>query len=135
MGDYFGHWLESGRRAGAKLPKVFMVNWFRKDGDGRFLWPGFGENSRVLAWVAERCDGRGGARETPIGLVPTDDAIDLSGLDVSPAAIAKLLEVDPDEWRAQLPQLREHLAKFGDDLPEEISRQLDALEERLEASG
>ena len=134
MGDYFGHWIETGRRAGAKLPKVFMVNWFRKDRDGRFLWPGFGENSRVLAWVAERCDGRGGARETPIGLVPTDDAIDVSGLDVSPEAMAKLLEVDPDEWRAQLPQLREHLAKFGHDLPEEISQQLDALEGRLEAS-
>ena len=121
MGDYFGHWLESGRRAGAKLPKVFMVNWFRKDDEGRFLWPGFGENSRVLAWVAERCDGRGEAEETAIGLVPSEDAIDTSGLDVSPEAMAKLLDVDPDEWRAQLPQLREHLAKFGDDLPEELS--------------
>ena len=134
MGDYFGHWLESGRRAGAKLPKVFMVNWFRKDDDGRFLWPGFGENSRVLAWVAERCDGRAEARETAIGLVPSEDAIDISGLDVSREAMAKLLDVDPDEWRAQLPQLREHLAKFGDDLPEELSRELDALEERLEAA-
>ena len=121
MGDYFGHWLESGRRAGAKLPKIFMVNWFRKDDEGRFLWPGFGENSRVLAWVAERCDGRAGAEETPIGLVPSADAIDTSGLDVSPAAMAKLLDVDPDEWRAQLPRLREHLASFGDALPEELT--------------
>ena len=134
MGDYFGHWLKSGRRPGAKLPKVFMVNWFRKDDDGRFLWPGFGENSRVLAWVAERCDGRAEARETAIGLVPSEGAIDTSGLDVSREAMAKLLDVDPDEWRAQLPQLREHLAKFGDDLPEQLSRELDALEERLEAA-
>src|SRR5215218_6720704 len=119
MGDYFGHWLRSGRRAGAKLPKVFMVNWFRKDDEGRFLWPGFGENSRVLAWVAERCDGRAGAQETPIGLVPSEGAIDISGLDVSPEAMARLLDVDPDEWRAQLPQLREHFASFGDGLPEE----------------
>jgi phosphoenolpyruvate carboxykinase (GTP) len=135
MGDYFGHWLESGRRAGAKLPKVFMVNWFRKDDEGRFLWPGFGENSRVLAWVAERCDGRGGARETAIGIVPSEGAIDTSGLDVSPEAMAKLLDVEPDEWRAQLPQLREHFATFGDGLPEELERQLEALERRLAAGG
>ena len=135
MGDYFAHWLESGRREGAKLPKVFMVNWFRKDDQGRFLWPGFGENSRVLAWVAERCDDRGGTRQTPIGLVPAEGAIDTSGLDVSPEAMEKLLEVDPDDWREQLPQLREHFATFGDGLPDELARQLDALEARLEAAG
>jgi phosphoenolpyruvate carboxykinase (GTP) len=135
MGDYFGHWLASGRRAGAKLPKVFMVNWFRKDDEGRFLWPGFGENSRVLAWVAERCDGRGGAEETPIGLVPSEGAIDTSGLDISPEAMARLLDVDPNEWRAQLPQLREHFASFGDGVPEELAGQLEALEERLDAAG
>jgi phosphoenolpyruvate carboxykinase (GTP) len=131
MGDYFAHWLACGRREGVKLPKVFMVNWFRKDDDDRFLWPGFGENSRVLAWVAERCDGGGGVEETPIGLVPAQGALDTSGLDVGPEAMAKLLSVDPDEWRAQLPQLREHLATFGDGLPEELARQLDALESRL----
>jgi phosphoenolpyruvate carboxykinase (GTP) len=135
MGDYFGHWLEIGRREGAKLPKVFMVNWFRKDDDGSYLWPGFGENSRVLAWVAERCDGGGGAEETPIGLVPSEGAIDTSGLDVRPEAMAKLLSVDADQWRAQLPQLHEHFAKFGDDLPEELVRQLEALEQRLEGAG
>ncbi len=135
MGDYFAHWLESGRREGAKLPKVFMVNWFRKDDQGRFLWPGFGENSRVLAWVAERCDDRGGTRQTPIGLVPAEGAIDTSGLDVSPEAMEKLLEVDSDDWREQLPQLREHFATFGDGLPDELARQLDALEARLEAAG
>jgi phosphoenolpyruvate carboxykinase (GTP) len=135
MGDYFGHWLKTGRRAGAKLPKVFMVNWFRKDDEGRFLWPGFGENSRVLAWVAERCDGRGEVEGTAIGLVPTEDGIDTSGLDLTPEAMAKLLDVDPQEWRAQLPQLREHLAKFGDALPDELTRQLEALEARLESNG
>ena len=135
MGDYFGHWLESGRRAGAKLPKVFMVNWFRKDDDGRFLWPGFGENSRVLAWVAERCDGRGGVEETRSGSCRAKVAIDTSGLDLSPEAMSKLLDVDPDEWRAQLPQLREHFAKFGDALPEELGAQLEALEARLGAGG
>jgi phosphoenolpyruvate carboxykinase (GTP) len=135
MGDYFGHWLASGRRAGAKLPKLFMVNWFRKDNEGFFLWPGFGENSRVLAWVAERCDGRGGVQETPIGLVPSEGAIDTTGLDVSPEAMAKLLDVDPDEWRAQLPQLREHFATFGDDLPAELAAQVEALEARLNAAG
>jgi phosphoenolpyruvate carboxykinase (GTP) len=112
-----------------------MVNWFRKDDQGRFLWPGFGENSRVLAWVAERCDDRGGTRQTPIGLVPAEGAIDTSGLDVSPEAMEKLLEVDPDDWREQLQQLREHFVTFGDDLPEELARQLDALEARLEAAG
>ena len=135
MGHYFAHWLESGRREGAKLPKVFMVNWFRKDDQGRFLWPGFGENSRVLAWVAERCDDRGGTRQTPIGLVPAEGAIDVSGLDVSPEAMAQLLDVDADDWREQLPQLREHFATFGDGLPDELGRQLDALEARLEGAG
>jgi phosphoenolpyruvate carboxykinase (GTP) len=131
MGDYFGHWLESGRREGAELPKIFMVNWFRKDEDGNFLWPGFGENSRVLAWVFERCDGRAEAAETPIGLVPSEGALDLSGLDLPDGALAKLLDVDAGEWREQLPQVREHFASFGDKLPAELSAQLDALEQRL----
>jgi phosphoenolpyruvate carboxykinase (GTP) len=131
MADYFRHWLESGRREGAQLPKIFTVNWFRKDDDGRFLWPGFGENSRVLAWVFERCDDEGGARETAIGIVPTDDGIDTAGLDVSPEQMAKLLAVDPEEWRAQLAQIHEHYAIFGDSLPEELRAQLAALEERL----
>jgi phosphoenolpyruvate carboxykinase (GTP) len=131
MGDYFGHWLATGRREGAKLPKIFMVNWFRKDADGKFLWPGFGENSRVLAWVFERCDERGGTQQTPIGLVPSEDALDTSGLDLPPDALAKLLAVDPGEWRDQLPRLREHFAMFGDKLPDELAAQLDALEQRL----
>ncbi|MGH2802529.1 MAG: phosphoenolpyruvate carboxykinase (GTP) [Thermoleophilaceae bacterium] len=132
MGDYFGHWLEIGRREGARLPKLFMVNWFRKDGDGRFIWPGFGENSRVLAWIFRRCDGEADAVETPIGLVPAQGAIDTEGLDLSPADMAKLLEVDPEEWKVQLPQIRQHYAGFGDALPGELRRQLDVLEERLD---
>jgi phosphoenolpyruvate carboxykinase (GTP) len=134
MGDYFGHWLANGRREGAKLPKIFMVNWFRKDADGKFLWPGFGENSRVLAWVFERCDEQGGAEETATGLVPAEDALDTSGLDLPPGAMKKLLAVDPEEWRAQLPRLREHFATFGDKLPDELAQQLDALERRLGGS-
>ena len=131
MADYFGHWLATGRREGAQLPKIFMVNWFRKDDDGGFLWPGFGENSRVLAWVFERCDDKGGATETPIGLVPSEDAIDTSGLELPADAVAKLLSVDPDEWRGQLPRLREHFAMFGEKLPDELAAQLEALEKRL----
>src|SRR5215203_249458 len=131
MADYFGHWLATGRREGAQLPKIFMVNWFRKDDDGGFLWPGFGENSRVLAWVFERCDDKGGATETPIGLVPSEDAIDTSGVELPADAVAKLLSVDPDEWRGQLPRLREHFAMFGEKLPDELAAQLEALEKRL----
>ncbi len=135
MGDYFGHWLACGRHDGAELPKIFMVNWFRKDADGDFLWPGFGENSRVLAWVFERCDERGGAEETPIGLVPSGDALDTSGLELADGAIEKLLRVDPEEWRGQLPRLHEHFAQFGDKLPDELAEQLRALEQRLEEAG
>jgi phosphoenolpyruvate carboxykinase (GTP) len=131
MGDYFGHWLRTGRRAGARLPKVFVVNWFRKDGDGRFLWPGFGENSRVLAWVFRRCDGEADAVETPIGLVPAPGAIETTGLDLSEEGMAELLRVNPDQWKAQLPQVHEHFAQFGDRLPQELRAQLEALEERL----
>ena len=112
-----------------------MVNWFRKDADGKYLWPGFGENSRVLAWVFERCDEQAGASETPIGLVPSEDALDTSGLELEPGAIAKLLSVDRGEWRDQLPRLREHFAMFGDKLPDELAGQLEALEERLGSAG
>ncbi|HET8823286.1 MAG TPA: phosphoenolpyruvate carboxykinase (GTP) [Thermoleophilaceae bacterium] len=131
MGDYFAHWLETGRRQGAKLPKIFMVNWFRKDDDGTYLWPGFGDNSRVLAWIAERCDDQGGAEATPIGLVPAADAIDLSNLDLPEGAMEKLLDVDPAEWREQLEQVRDHYATFGDKLPPELAEQLRSLGERL----
>ncbi len=136
MGDYFNHWLTVGRRDGVQMPKVFYVNWFRKDDDGKFMWPGFGENSRVLAWIFGRLTGDTQARETAIGLVPTagEGGIDIDGLDVSPETLAKLLEVDTDGWLTQLPQMREHLATFGDKLPAELTAQLDGLEQRLNAA-
>ena len=132
MAEYFSHWLKLREREGARLPKIFHVNWFRKDDDGRYLWPGFGENSRVLAWLVERCAGRAEATETPIGLVPAQGALDTEGLDLSANDLAKLLAVDPAEWKAQLPQLQEHFAEFGDDLPDELRAQLEALEKRLD---
>jgi phosphoenolpyruvate carboxykinase (GTP) len=134
MGDYFAHWLRIGRREGARLPRVFTVNWFRRDGDGRFLWPGYGENSRVLAWIFRRCQGRADAVETPIGLVPPvgDGGIDTGGLGVGAETMARLLEVDPAEYRGQLPQLRAHLGRFGDRLPAELRDQLEELERRLD---
>ncbi|MGD0455342.1 MAG: phosphoenolpyruvate carboxykinase (GTP) [Solirubrobacteraceae bacterium] len=132
MADYFAHWLEIGRRPGARLPKIFYVNWFRKDEDGRFLWPGYGENSRVLSWVFARCAGHGAATATPIGLMPPvgPDGIDTRGVDVTEEAMAQLLRVDAHEWKAQLPQFHEHFAKF-DNLPDALHTQLKALEQRL----
>src|SRR5947208_1714155 len=132
MADYLGHWLDIGRSTDAdKLPKIFYVNWFRKGPDGKFLWPGFGENSRVLEWVFERVDGKGGAAQTPIGYVPTADDLPLDGLDLSPEATAELLKVDADEWRAEVPSIEEHFAFLGDRLPHELRDQLEALEKRL----
>ncbi|HEX7059905.1 MAG TPA: phosphoenolpyruvate carboxykinase (GTP) [Solirubrobacterales bacterium] len=131
MGDYFGHWLKMAEREGARLPRIFYVNWFRKDEDGKFLWPGFGENSRVLEWVFRRCEDATEAVESPIGLLPTEGALNTEGLDLSEEAMRQLLHVDPEQVKAQLPQLREHLAGFGDKLPLELTTQLEALEQRL----
>jgi phosphoenolpyruvate carboxykinase (GTP) len=133
MADYLAHWLKIGERDGAQLPRIFYVNWFRKDDDGRFLWPGFGENSRVLEWVFRRCDGEGETVETPLGLVPAQGELNTAGLDIDADAVAELLRVDADALTAQLPQVKEHLAKFGDQLPTPIRSQLDALEQRLGA--
>jgi phosphoenolpyruvate carboxykinase (GTP) len=133
-GDYFAHWIEMGKGAGAdtaKLPKIFYVNWFRRDADGGFLWPGFGENSRVLKWIVERIDGRAGAVETAIGHVPTPDSLDVSGLDMGPDEVAAALRVDADEWRAEIPQVTEWFEKFGDKLPGVLWAELDALKARL----
>jgi phosphoenolpyruvate carboxykinase (GTP) len=131
MADYFGHWLNVGRREGAQLPRIFYVNWFRKDDDGKFLWPGFGENSRVLEWIFRRLEGKGETIETPLGGLPPKGDLDVDGLDISDEALEELLTVDGEALKAQLPQVREHLAKFGDDLPAEISAQLEQLEARL----
>ncbi len=131
MGDYFGHYLNIGKKAGAKLPKIFYVNWFRQDENGKFLWPGYGENSRVLRWAFERCAGTAKAVETPIGRMPTPNDIDTRGLDIPSTNLAKLLNVDVDGWLAEVPLIREHFAKFGDHLPQGMKEEVDKLEERL----
>jgi phosphoenolpyruvate carboxykinase (GTP) len=132
MAEYFQNWLDIGARDGAQLPKLFYVNWFRKDPDsGKFLWPGFGENSRVLKWVFERCAGTAEGVETPVGIVPAPGELDVTGLDISEADLEQVTTVDPDAFKAQLPQVREFLEKFGDDLPAEIGNQLEAFEQRL----
>jgi phosphoenolpyruvate carboxykinase (GTP) len=133
MADYFGHWLEVGKTEGAQLPKIFYVNWFRKDEEGKFIWPGFGDNSRVLEWVFNRCDDRGETVETSIGLLPKVEELDLDGVDVTPEQMDVLLEVDDEAVAAQLPQIEEHLDKFGDSLPAEIRNQFKALKGRLGA--
>jgi phosphoenolpyruvate carboxykinase (GTP) len=133
MADYFAHWLEMGRKEGGKLPRVFYVNWFRKDEDGSFLWPGYGENSRVLEWVVRRLEGEVEAVETPIGLVPVPGDLDTSGLDVSEETMTKLLTVDEEAIKAELPQVEEHLAKFGDKLPAPVREQFESLKSKLGA--
>lgn len=132
MGDYFSHWLEIGKKAGAKLPKIYYVNWFRKDpADGHFLWNGYGDNSRVLKWVFERCNGTAKAVETEIGFLPTVDSIDFKGLKMSDADKKALLSVDKKGWQDVIPQIKEHYAKFGKKLPKVLAKQLEALEKRL----
>jgi len=131
FGDYFQHWLKIGKREGAQLPKLFYVNWFRKDAEGKFMWPGFGENLRVLKWVLERVSGEGEAVETPIGAVPTASAIDVKGLGLDDETMAQLLAVNTDEWLAELQLIKEHYADLGERLPQEMLDQLAALETRL----
>jgi phosphoenolpyruvate carboxykinase (GTP) len=131
MGDYMAHWLKIAETPGARLPRVFYVNWFRKDADGKFLWPGFGENSRVLEWVFRRCDDAAEAVETPIGLVPAPGALNIDGLDVTEDDLAELLAVDVEGIKAEIPQVEEFLAKFGSHLPAEVQSQLESLKSKL----
>jgi phosphoenolpyruvate carboxykinase (GTP) len=132
MGDYFAHWVKVGKEHDeSKLPKIFCVNWFRKDQDGKFLWPGFGENSRVLEWVFRRTDGDAEAVETAIGMVPAKGAIDIDGVDVSDAQMEQLLTVDDELVKEELPAQHQHLARFGGNLPKELENELAALEQRL----
>jgi phosphoenolpyruvate carboxykinase (GTP) len=132
MADYWAHWLRIGQEEGARLPKIFYVNWFRKDLEsGRFLWPGFGENSRVLEWVFRRCDDAVEARDTPIGRVPTTGSLNTEGLDMPDDELEQILAVDREEWKAEIPPIREFFETFGDRLPSELAAQIDALEERL----
>jgi len=134
VGDYFQHWIDVGKSADAsKLPKIFCVNWFRRGDDRRFLWPGFGENSRVLKWMVERIEGKAAAVETPIGYVPTPDQIDLAGLDGDVADVADSLAVDIEEWKAEIPLIEEWFAQIGDSLPSSMRDEFEALKQRLGA--
>jgi phosphoenolpyruvate carboxykinase (GTP) len=133
-GDYFNHWITVGKdNDAAKLPRIFYVNWFRRDEDGGFLWPGFGENSRVLKWVVERIDGQAEAIETPIGHVPTRESLDITNLSMTAEALDAALSVDVEEWKAEIPQITEWFEKFGDTLPAVLWTELDGLKARLGA--
>ena len=133
VGDYFQHWIDIGKNADeSKLPKIFLVNWFRRGDDGRFLWPGFGENSRVLKWIVGRIEGTASGESTPIGVVPTADDIDLTGMDIDRADVEAALAVNPDEWREELPQMAEWFEFVGEKLPTGIKDEFDALKHRLE---
>ncbi len=131
MGDYFQHWLAMGDRLGTKAPRIFYVNWFRKSAEGKFLWPGFSDNSRALKWMCERVDGTVGARETPIGLMPRDGDLDLSGLDIAKDNMKALMDVDLKEWKAEVPDIEKHFALFGDRLPARLRKQLEEMKKRL----
>jgi phosphoenolpyruvate carboxykinase (GTP) len=133
IGDYLQHWIDIGTKTSTdKLPKIFYVNWFRKDEEGKWLWPGFGENSRVLKWVVERVSGKSEAVQTAIGYMPTEHAIDTNGLDVSDRDMAELLKVNKSEWLGEVASIREHYKSYGEKLPVELVHQLDALEKRLQ---
>jgi len=132
MADYFGHWLKVGAATKSEnLPKIFFVNWFRRDEDGRFMWPGYGENSRVLKWIFDRVDGKANATKTAIGYLPSPSDIDISGLDVSAADMNALLSLDSDGWKSALPQMRDHYAQFGAKLPVPLTTALNELESSL----
>ena len=131
MGDYFAHWLEMGKKLGDKAPKIFNVNWFRLDDEGHFIWPGFGDNMRVLNWIIDRCEGKADAVETPIGFVPKAEDIDLEGLDFDIETLKSILEVDKDLWAKEAEGIEEFYAKFGDRLPAELRNQLNTLKANL----
>jgi len=132
MGDYFEHWLELGRKRDAsKLPSIFCVNWFRKDENGKFIWPGFGDNSRVLKWIFERADGEGQAIDSEIGFIPADRAIDLSGLNIDSKMLKLLFRIDVNEWREEIESIREHYKRFGSRLPKELLEELNLLDKRF----
>lgn len=131
MGDYFAHWFRMGDLLGDKAPKMFYVNWFRKNAAGKFMWPGFGDNSRVLKWMCDRVDGKAQAIDTPIGRVPTKDGLDLSGLNIDESVMEELLKVDVASWKAEMADVDNHFAKFGDRLPARLAAQLAKLKERL----
>jgi phosphoenolpyruvate carboxykinase (GTP) len=134
MADHWSHWLEIGQNLGTKAPKIFQVNWFRKGADGSFLWPGFAENSRVLEWILERVDGRVPALDTPLGWKPVDGGLNLDGVDVTRSDLARLFEVDPEAWFAELDATEQFFATFGDRLPASLTSQLTDIRRRLKLS-
>jgi phosphoenolpyruvate carboxykinase (GTP) len=131
MGDYFQHWFEMGDRLGEKAPRIFYVNWFRKGEGGRWLWPGFGENSRVLKWMCERVDGKAGARETPVGPMPGVGDLDLDGLSIPSEDLNQLLKIDPQSWQGEILDIEAYFEQFGSHFTDRLRTQLDALKERL----
>ena len=131
MGDYFSHWLSFADRENVKLPRMYLVNWFRKDAENKFIWPGYGENSRVLAWIVDRLEGRAEAETTPFGLVPNVEELHLDGMSLDAERARLLTEIDPEELRAEIAAIQDHFETFGEKLPKELSRQLLALESRL----
>ena len=131
MADYFQHWFDMGDLLGDKAPKIYYVNWFRKNANGKWLWPGFGENSRVLKWMCERLEGRANAVETPIGCLPTEADLDLQGLDWPREYVQEILRVDADAWKPEIPDIQKYFAQFGDRLPARLTAQLQALAQRL----
>ena len=133
MGDYFQHWLDMGKKLGDKAPKIFNVNWFRTDDEGNFVWPGFGDNMRVLNWIVDRCEGKADAQETAIGYVPRPEDIDLTDLDMDIETLKSILKVDKDVWEKEAAEIEEHYKKFGDKLPQELRDELNGLEERTKA--
>jgi phosphoenolpyruvate carboxykinase (GTP) len=130
MADYFGHWLKVGQST-AQPPKIFQVNWFRTDAQGKFLWPGFGQNVRVLKWILERVRGGGKAVETPIGWIPTPDGIEREGLDLPASTLEELLQIDRSDWEQEVASQRQFFSQFGSRLPREIQAEHEALEQRL----
>jgi phosphoenolpyruvate carboxykinase (GTP) len=135
MGDYFAHWLSmAGKTEASKLPRLYFVNWFRKNEDGQFVWPGFGDNARVLKWIAERLDGTAEAVDTPVGRVPSREALDLSGLSLSDADLSTLLDVDAEVWAEEASLIPDFYAQFGDRLPTALWNQHAALTARIDAN-
>jgi phosphoenolpyruvate carboxykinase (GTP) len=131
MADYFGYWLSLQERDGVELPRLFYVNWFRKDDEGKFIWPGFGDNIRVLAWMFRRLEGNAEAEDSLLGLVPAEGQIDIADLEITEEDMRELRNVDADDLRDQIPQMQQHFAQFGDRLPERIRAQMQALEDRV----
>jgi phosphoenolpyruvate carboxykinase (GTP) len=134
MADYWAHWLDIGRKQGARLPRIYLVNWFRKNAEGKFMWPGFGDNSRVIEWIFGRCSGEDDAVETPIGLLPAPGALDTSGLNIGPADLDALLAVDRAAWVQEAAAIEEHYAKFGSKLPAELAAQLEKMKKAVAAA-